>query len=170
MWIQFFIRYIFWKYFLSVCITCFHSLNNIFLRSENINLIRSSLLILSFVHCAVGVYSKCHSQSLELSLSWEDPLEKVMVTHNSFFAWRVPWTEESGGLQFSRLQKWTQLSNWPFHFSNPRWCSFSPMLSFNFFFLGGRGCFLCLSVCFTINPVIHVEFIFVMDIRPSSFF
>ena len=29
------------------------------------------------------------------SLSWEDPLEKGMVTHSSILAWRIPWTEES---------------------------------------------------------------------------
>ena len=34
------------------------------------------------------------------SLSWEDPLEKGMVTHSSILAWRIPWTEEPGGLQF----------------------------------------------------------------------
>ena len=28
----------------------------------------------------------------------EDPLEKGMVTHSSIFAWRIPWTEEPGGL------------------------------------------------------------------------
>ena len=33
------------------------------------------------------------------SLSWEDPLEKEMATHSSNLAWRVPWTEELGGLQ-----------------------------------------------------------------------
>ena len=33
------------------------------------------------------------------SLGWEDPLEKEMVTHSSFVAWRIPWTEEPGGLQ-----------------------------------------------------------------------
>ena len=33
------------------------------------------------------------------SLSWEDLLEKGMVTHSSIFAKRIPWTEESGGLQ-----------------------------------------------------------------------
>ena len=33
------------------------------------------------------------------SLGWEDPLEKVMATHSSTLAWRIPWTEESGGLQ-----------------------------------------------------------------------
>ena len=33
------------------------------------------------------------------SLDWEDPLEKEMATHSSFLAWRIPWTEEPGGLQ-----------------------------------------------------------------------
>ena len=33
------------------------------------------------------------------SLGWEDPLEKGMVTHSNILAWRIPWTEESGGLQ-----------------------------------------------------------------------
>ena len=31
------------------------------------------------------------------SLGWEDPLEKGMVTHSSFLAWRIPWTEEPVG-------------------------------------------------------------------------
>jgi len=30
---------------------------------------------------------------------WEDPLEKEMATHSSILAWRIPWTEELGGLQ-----------------------------------------------------------------------
>ena len=34
-----------------------------------------------------------------LSLSWEDPLEEGIATHSSILAWRVPWTEEPGGLQ-----------------------------------------------------------------------
>ena len=34
------------------------------------------------------------------SLSWEDPLEKGMATHTSILAWRIPWTEEHGGLWF----------------------------------------------------------------------
>ena len=33
------------------------------------------------------------------SLGWEDPLEKEMATHPSILAWRIPWTEEPGGLQ-----------------------------------------------------------------------
>ena len=30
---------------------------------------------------------------------WEDPLEEGMATHSSMLAWRIPWTEEPGGLQ-----------------------------------------------------------------------
>ena len=33
------------------------------------------------------------------SLGWEDSLEKEMATHSSILAWRIPWTEEPGGLQ-----------------------------------------------------------------------
>ena len=34
------------------------------------------------------------------SLGQEDPLKKGMATHSSILAWRIPWTEEPGGLQF----------------------------------------------------------------------
>ena len=33
------------------------------------------------------------------SLGWEDPLEEGLATHSSIFAWRIPWTEEPGGLR-----------------------------------------------------------------------
>ena len=33
------------------------------------------------------------------SLGWEDPLEKGIAAHSSILAWRIPWTEEPGGLQ-----------------------------------------------------------------------
>ena len=39
------------------------------------------------------------------SLGWEDPLEKEMVTHSSILAWKVPWTEEPGRLQFMDMQR-----------------------------------------------------------------
>ena len=39
------------------------------------------------------------------SLGWEDPLEKEMATHSSILAWKIPWTEEPGGLQSMRLQR-----------------------------------------------------------------
>ena len=39
------------------------------------------------------------------SLAWEDPLEEEMATHSSLLAGRMPWTEEPGGLQSTRLQR-----------------------------------------------------------------
>ena len=39
------------------------------------------------------------------SLGWEDPLEKEMATHSSTLAWRIPWTEEPGGLQSMGSQR-----------------------------------------------------------------
>ena len=38
-------------------------------------------------------------------LGWEDPLEKEMATHSSVLAWRIPWTEELGGLQLMGRQR-----------------------------------------------------------------
>ena len=38
------------------------------------------------------------------SLGWEDPLEKEMATHSSILAWKIPQTEEPGGLQSMRSQ------------------------------------------------------------------
>ena len=46
------------------------------------------------------------------SLGWEDPLEEEMATHSSTLAWRIPRTEESGGLLsmgFSRQEYWSRL-------------------------------------------------------------
>ena len=36
-------------------------------------------------------------------LGQEDPLEKKVATHSSIITWRIPWTEEPGGLQFMGL-------------------------------------------------------------------
>ena len=41
----------------------------------------------------------------EKSLSWEDPLEKELATHSSILAWKIPWTEEPGGLQSMGSQR-----------------------------------------------------------------
>ena len=38
-------------------------------------------------------------------LGQEDPLEKGMVTHSSILDWRIPWTEEPGGLQSMGSQR-----------------------------------------------------------------
>ena len=39
------------------------------------------------------------------SLGGEDPLKEGMATHSSILAWRVPWTEEPGGLQSTESQR-----------------------------------------------------------------
>ena len=44
------------------------------------------------------------------SLGREDPLEKGMATHSSILAWRIPWTEDPGGLQSVGSQR-EQLSD-----------------------------------------------------------
>ena len=36
-------------------------------------------------------------------LGWEDSVEKEMATHSGILAWRIPWTEDPGGLQFIGL-------------------------------------------------------------------
>ena len=47
-----------------------------------------------------------HRQAMQetwvLSLVWEEPLEKEMATHSSILAWKIPWTEEPGGLYSMR--------------------------------------------------------------------
>ena len=54
-------------------------------------------------------------------LGWEDPLEKGTATHSSILAWRIPWTEEPGGLQSIGSQRvghnwsWTQLKQLSMH-------------------------------------------------------
>ena len=44
-------------------------------------------------------------ETLVASLDGEDPLEKEMATHSSILAWRIPWTEEPGGLQSMGWQR-----------------------------------------------------------------
>ena len=51
------------------------------------------------------------------SLSQEDPLEKGMANHCSILAWRIPWTEQLGGLQSMGSQRvrhdWQKTFFWP---------------------------------------------------------
>ena len=59
------------------------------------------------------------------SLGWKDPLEEGMATHSSILAWRIPWTEEPGGLQSKGSQRvghdWaTQRSTAPLSSYNKR--------------------------------------------------
>ena len=44
------------------------------------------------------------------SLGPEDPLEEEMATHSSVLAWKIPWTEEPGGVQSMGGKEWILLS------------------------------------------------------------
>ena len=48
-------------------------------------------------------------ETIVQSLGQEDPLKEEMATHSSILAWRIPWTEEPGGLQSIESQSHTQL-------------------------------------------------------------
>ena len=61
-------------------------------RTETINL-RYLLFRLS------GKESTWIRETWVRSLGWDNPLEKGLATHSSILAWRIPWTEEPGGLQ-----------------------------------------------------------------------
>ena len=51
-----------------------------------------------------GKESACNAETQVQSLVHEDPLEKGMATHSRILTWRIPWTEEPGGLQSRRSQ------------------------------------------------------------------
>ena len=53
------------------------------------------------------------------SLGQEDPLEEGMATHSSILAWRIPWTEDSDGLQSMESQSQKRLKRLSTHTSTP---------------------------------------------------
>ena len=55
---------------------------------------------MGFLDGSVGKESACNAGDPALIPGQEDPLEKEMATHCNILAWRIPWTEEPGGLQF----------------------------------------------------------------------
>ena len=48
---------------------------------------------------------QCRCETWVRSLGWEDPLKEGAATHSSILVWRIPWTEEPGGLQSIGLQR-----------------------------------------------------------------
>ena len=59
-----------------------------------------------FILVAQSVKNLPAMQETEVqSLGWEDPLEKGMAIHSSILVWRIPWTEEPGGLQSTGSQR-----------------------------------------------------------------
>ena len=77
--------------------------NIVFLCPSNRNF--RCLLSEGFPHSSVSKESACNAGDLGLipgsgrSTQREDPLEKEMAPHSSIFDWKIPWTEEPGGLQ-----------------------------------------------------------------------
>ena len=49
--------------------------------------------------------STCYAGDQVGSLGGEDPLEKGMATHSNILTWRIPWTEDPGGLQSMESEK-----------------------------------------------------------------
>ena len=99
------------------------------------------------------------------SLGWEDPLEKGMATHSSILAWRIPWTEEPGGLR--SMGSWRVGYNWmtnTFTFLYV-FLSLSIFSTYSFF----------LPVCLSIHPSIskqptsmgRIDFHKGIDLSPS---
>ena len=73
------------------------------------------------------------------SLGWEDPLEEGMATHFSILAWRIPWTEQPGGVQFIGSQRVGH--NWATKHSTVR--------------CGQAGRFGRIWLCMTLWTVVH---------------
>ena len=55
------------------------------------------------------------------SMGQEDPPEKEMATHSSILAWRIPWTDEFGGLQFTGPKESDTTEQLHFHFHFGSW-------------------------------------------------
>ena len=75
----------------------------------------STMLLPPLLHCYAPFWgfpggsdskeSACDAGDLDWSPGWEGPQGKRMATHSSILAWRIPWTEELGGLQYVVSQR-----------------------------------------------------------------
>ena len=95
-----------------------HFLNIIFSWAENFTLVKSNWLIFyhffkslpmrfwwAFLVAQMVKGLPAMRETRVRSLGWEDPLEKEMATHSRIHAWKIPWTEEPGGLQSMGSQR-----------------------------------------------------------------
>jgi len=75
-------------------------------------------VLFSFPGSSDGKQSTCNSGETRVqSLGWKDTLEKGTATDSSILAWRIPWTEKTGRLQFMGVAKsQTQLTD--FHITS----------------------------------------------------
>ena len=79
---------------------------------------KSSKYLLGWIHLDLGLLRwrsckelTCHCRKFKRHKfnPWKDPLKEEMETHSSILAWRIPWTEDPGGLWSIESQSWTQL-------------------------------------------------------------
>ena len=71
-------------------------------------LYKSNFAKYDFTSGSSGKESTCNAGGRGIrvqSLGWEDTLEEEMATHSSFLVWKIPWTEEPGGLQSIESQR-----------------------------------------------------------------
>ena len=69
-------------------------------------MLKRFIRIWGFLGGSDGIKNLPAMQKMQVqSLSQEDPLEKEMATHSNILAWRIPWTEELGGLQSMGSQR-----------------------------------------------------------------
>ena len=89
------------------------------LESKDLNLVCGVFLVAQMVKNLPAM-----QETLVWSLGWKDPLEKEMATHSSIFAWGIPWTEKTSGLQSMGSQRvehdW--VTNTFTFFFKPRMC------------------------------------------------
>ena len=71
------------------------------LRVANSLLVEAFYAFMGFPGGSDGKGSACNAGNQVRFLGQKDPLEKKMATHSSMLAWRIPWREEPGGLQWS---------------------------------------------------------------------
>ena len=89
------------------------------------------------------------------SLGWEDALEKEMATHSSILAWRIPWTEEPGGLWSRGSHSVTRISatkTFPFNVRRVSVIHLQPWYvshQAKLLLLGGFPCYCHKHYCFS---------------------
>ena len=86
-------------------------LKNIFSKNDKVNLLKgfpSGSAVKNLLTSLDDAPAYKMQDTQVQSLGWEFPLEEGMAAHSSILTWRIPWTEEPGGLQTIGLQ-WVKL-------------------------------------------------------------
>ena len=97
-----YLNYVNEKNYLTQLPWCFPSAINLAIWATCVSFSPASLTLV----CAqLKLVSKIFQVINVFSLGWEDPLEEGMATYSSILAWRIPWTEDPGGLLSKGLQR-----------------------------------------------------------------